>query len=122
MISRALIASLAIVPTVLIDAACLAEHPTSEPAVTITVHADRPGIKVSPTLYGIFFEEINRAAEGGLYAEMLQNRSFEDSPELSAWTLVKNHDADGSISIDTAQPLNPNNPQSLRLESTRGRV
>ena len=33
----------------------------------MTVHVDRPGVKISPTLYGIFFEEINRAGEGGLY-------------------------------------------------------
>ena len=46
--------------------------------MTMTVHVDQPGVKISPTLYGIFFEEINRAGDGGLYAEMLQNRSFED--------------------------------------------
>jgi hypothetical protein len=90
---------------------------------TITVHADRPGIKVSPTLYGIFFEEINRGGEGGLYAEMVSNRSFEDSSgEPSGWNLIKGGDAEGSIAIDTAQPLNESNPHALRLDVKRGRV
>jgi hypothetical protein len=44
----------------------------------IRVELDKPGHKVSPLLYGIFFEEISRAGDGGLFAEMLQNRSFED--------------------------------------------
>src|SRR5690242_3254399 len=52
----------------------------------LTIHLDRPGAKVSPTLYGAFFEDINRAGDGGLYAEMVQNRSFEDNPCLIAWT------------------------------------
>lgn len=46
--------------------------------VTINVDANDKGAKVSPTLYGIFFEEINHGGEGGLYAELLRNRSFED--------------------------------------------
>ena len=42
----------------------------------MTIHVDQPGISVSPLLYGIFFEEINRAGDGGLYAEMVQNRAL----------------------------------------------
>ena len=44
----------------------------------ITVEADKPGRAVSPTLHGIFFEEISHAGEGGLYAELIQNRGFEE--------------------------------------------
>ena len=50
----------------------------SNAQVTINVDASNPGIKVSPNLYGIFFEDINHAADGGLYAELISNRSFED--------------------------------------------
>jgi hypothetical protein len=56
----------------------------------IIIRADGPGIPVSPALYGAFFEDINRAGDGGLYAEMLQNRSFEDYPSLLAWTPLEN--------------------------------
>ena len=58
-----------------------------EPDARITVQADKLGANISPLLYGIFFEEINRAGDGGLYAEMLQNRSFEDAPTPLGWTL-----------------------------------
>jgi len=47
--------------------------------VSINVNTDSPGFKVSPDLYGIFFEDINHAADGGLYAELVHNRSFEDN-------------------------------------------
>src|SRR5208283_5294776 len=91
---------------------------------TLTVHADQPGIKISPTLYGIFFEEINRAGEGGLYGEMLQNRSFEDDrgdrdqkpTKIPGWSLVEGPGAKVTISLDSSAPLNPHNPHSLRLE------
>lgn len=43
----------------------------------INIDTTKPGIKVSPSLYGIFFEEINHSGEGGLYAEMVLNRDFE---------------------------------------------
>ena len=45
--------------------------------VTIDVNMNKPGVEVSPMLYGIFFEEINHAGDGGLYAELLRNRSLE---------------------------------------------
>ncbi|MCC8168022.1 MAG: alpha-L-arabinofuranosidase [Clostridiales bacterium] len=44
----------------------------------LTVHGKRELLDVSPVLYGLFYEDINHAADGGLYAEMIQNRSFED--------------------------------------------
>ena len=82
----------------------------------IVVDADKPGIKVSPTLYGIFFEEISRAGDGGIYAELLQNRSFEDAPTPNAWTLVKGVGAEGTMALDKSKPLNGNNPTALKLQ------
>ena len=49
--------------------------------VTIDIDANQRGPKISPTHYGIFFEDINHAADGGIYAELIRNRSFEDGPE-----------------------------------------
>ena len=48
--------------------------------VTIDIDAADRGPKISPSHYGIFFEDINHAADGGLYAELIRNRSFEDGP------------------------------------------
>ena len=47
----------------------------------ITIRTENKKFPVAPNLYGIFFEDINRAGDGGLYPEMLRNRSFEDSIE-----------------------------------------
>ena len=52
--------------------------------VTIDIDANQRGPKISPTHYGIFFEDINHAADGGLYAELIRNRSFEDGPSYGA--------------------------------------
>ena len=48
----------------------------------ITVDPKTKGAKIDDTMYGVFFEDINRAADGGLYAELVQNRSFEYSTDL----------------------------------------
>ena len=54
----------------------------------ITIQADKLGAETSPSLYGIFFEEISHAGDGGLYAEMIQNRSFEETVPVEGTTLV----------------------------------
>ena len=67
---------------------------TAQAQVTIEVDAANRGPKISPTHYGIFFEDINHAADGGLYAELIRNRSFEDGPaygqpaSFEAWSIV----------------------------------
>lgn len=48
-------------------------------AQTFNIDAQTRGDKISPTLYGIFFEEINHAGDGRLYAELIGNRSFENT-------------------------------------------
>ncbi len=60
--------------------------------ILIDVDANQRGPKISPTHYGIFFEDINHAADGGIYAELIRNRSFEDGEgygkpaTLEAWS------------------------------------
>lgn len=52
--------------------------PASVAPYEITVHGEKEVLDISSTLYGLFYEDINNAADGGIYAEMIQNRSFED--------------------------------------------
>ena len=52
--------------------------------VMIDIDAQQRGPKVSRMLYGIFYEDINHAADGGIYAELIRNRSFEDGPRYGA--------------------------------------
>src|SRR5215831_10891056 len=113
---------------------------------TINIDANKPGPELNPRMYGIFLEEINFGVDGGLYAELIRNRGFEDAkpPEgftfrdgrwldakgydagfarfgyytngLPFWALIKEGGALGSMHLDMAQPLNPATPRSLRLE------
>lgn len=83
----------------------------------ITLHPDRK-MHALGDLWGIFFEDINHAADGGLYAEMLQNRSFEFDKidnwqynPLTAWEKVGNCDAE----VMNEYPLNRNNTHYLAL-------
>ncbi len=87
---------------------------------SLAVQADSPGPRISPRLWGIFFEEINHAGDGGLYAEMVRNRGFEDAAGPEGWRLLRTGDGEGSIALDTGKPLNDATPHSLRLEVTRG--
>jgi hypothetical protein len=83
---------------------------------TLTVAVDKPGHAISPMLYGIFFEDINCSADGGIYAEMVRNRNFEDSDKPEWWEAVSNS-ADGvQLTVDSAAPISPKNPHSLRVK------
>ena len=64
--------------------ALLAANTALQAQVNINIDAQNRGPKISPTHYGIFFEDINHAADGGLYAELIRNRSFEDGPRYGA--------------------------------------
>ncbi len=88
------------------------------PAATLTIQADQPGAVISSNLFGIFFEEINFAGEGGLYAEMVRNRVV--SIRQAYWTLVTQGSAAGTMSVDASQPLNTNIPNSLKLTMQSG--
>ena len=54
---------------------------------TLDVAVDRPGIQVSPMLWGIFFEDINLSADGGIYPVLVRTRSFEDAETAEHWQL-----------------------------------
>jgi len=89
---------------------------------TLTVDLSAPGKPISPDLFGIFFEDINYAADGGLYAELVQNRSFEyqmtEQPSwnnLTAWAL-QSRAGKGQVAIDYAFPLHANNPHYAVIE------
>src|SRR6187402_345801 len=56
----------------------------------LTIQTDKPTADVQPTMWGIFFEDINYGADGGLYAELVKNRSFEFFQPLMGWTQYQN--------------------------------
>lgn len=101
---------------------------------SITVDVNKKGAQISPLQYGLFYEEIQHAGDGGLYPEMIENRSFEefrngvqfetqldqgimpamdDPKNIKGWKLT----GSGKMSLDQSEPLNRNNPTSLKVES-----
>jgi alpha-L-arabinofuranosidase len=86
---------------------------------SITVQVDKPGVKVSPTFYGLMTEEINHAYDGGLYGELIRNRVFKDSARNPVnWSVVQNDGASAGAELDDTSPLNDALATSLRLDVT----
>jgi alpha-N-arabinofuranosidase len=88
----------------------------NKPAATLTVQADRPGARISPTMWGIFFEDINFGADGGLYAELVKNRSFEFTNPLMGWSNISTGDKASLVEIHDQDPFNAANPHYLRVK------
>ena len=87
---------------------------TAEPVLMI--QADKVVAPVSPTLYGLMTEEINHSYDGGLYAELIQNRAFQDNPHSPVnWSIVP-AEAAATMTLDTNELFNGRT--SLRLEVT----
>lgn len=88
----------------------------SNAPVQLTVRLGQPGVKLSPSHYGVFFEEVNHAGEGGLYGELVRNRSFEEAATPVGWTLVNRGGNRGSVSLSSDHPLNGAQRNSLRVQ------
>ena len=86
-------------------AACAMAQGTSH---QFDVNTKKLGAEISPTMYGIFFEDINYAADGGLYAELVKNRSFEFPDNYMGWNVY------GNIQLKNDGPFNKN-PHYVRL-------
>src|SRR5881398_1604893 len=85
----------------------------------LTVRADQPGVKISPLFYGLMTEEINHSYDGGLYAELVQNRAFLDNGQNpSHWSVVQPDGAMATMALDKSQPLSAALPVALRVEVT----
>src|SRR5690349_12868212 len=82
---------------------------------TITLDFNAPGKTVSPMLYGLMTEEINYSYDGGLYAELIRNRSFKnDGRNPVYWTPTPGSTA----TLDRNAPLNAAQNVSLKLQGT----
>ena len=87
--------------------------------IALTINAGQITAHVSPTLYGLMTEEINHSYDGGLYAELIQNRAFKDNAQAPVhWSLVQDGGGTGDIALDRSEPLNRALPTSLRISVT----
>lgn len=79
-------------------------------ATTLVVNTAKKGAEISPTMYGLFFEDINFGADGGLYGELIKNRSFEFPQNLMGWKTF------GNVELKNDGPFE-RNPHYVRLTS-----
>ena len=91
-----------------------------------TMTAPKGGKLISDELIGIFFEDISSSADGGLYAELIQNGSFEFSPAEhdgwgagTAWSQVRPGHSLGTMEVRKTEGIHPNNPTYMRLHAER---
>lgn len=82
---------------------------STESDYLIKMDVDKIGSTIQPTMYGVFFEDINFGADGGLYAELIKNRSFEFEYPFTGWTPF------GDVSIRSDKPCFDRNPHYARL-------
>jgi len=93
----------------LLFSALLGTQPTISQTLNMQVDVKKVGSPIQSTMYGIFFEDINYGADGGLYAEMIKNRSFEFPQSLLGWTSF------GKVEVRDDKPAFTNNPHFVRL-------
>jgi alpha-N-arabinofuranosidase len=86
-------------------------------ATTVTISVDQPGATINPAMWGVFFEDINFGADGGLYAELVKNRGFEFPEPLMGWAKIAPSLAKGELSVRDDAPFAPGNPHYVRLQS-----
>jgi len=98
---------------------------SAQSKIALTVQVDQPGAKINPAMWGLFFEDINFGADGGLYAELVKNRSFEFPEPMMGWHELRRAGAEGTISVRDKSPLKagtaygePGNAHYLRIDVT----
>lgn len=87
---------------------------SSAQSQTFTVKANQLKAEVQPTMWGIFFEDINLGADGGIYAELVKNRSFEFFKPLMGWTVLGKA-REGALLVQNRKDLNTANPRYLQV-------
>jgi len=85
---------------------------------TILVQTDKITAQVQPEMWGVFFEDINMGADGGIYAELIKNRSFEFYKPLMGWSTKGSKLKEGDLLVLNRKETHSNNPRFIRVKST----
>lgn len=83
-----------------------------------TVKANELKAEIQPTMYGVFFEDINMGADGGIYAELIKNRSFEFTMPLMGWTIKRKQFVEGDVQVLNRKDVNTNNPRYIQITTS----
>lgn len=97
----------------------LAASAQTAPA-SLTVQVNKPGAAVNKNMYGLFFEDINFAADGGLYPELVKNKSFETDARLIGWKALQGAANLDTYSVRNEQGLTASNAHYVRLTTRNG--
>jgi len=106
--------------SLLLAAASLAQ---AQPAPVVRVNAGQPVADIQPTMWGVFFEDINFGADGGIYAELVKNRSFEFFKPLMGWNVRGKKRSEGDILVQnraesgTSSEAQSSNPRYIRVSA-----
>jgi alpha-N-arabinofuranosidase len=93
---------------------------SAQTPATLNVDVNRPKSAVSPTLYGLMTEEINYSYDGGLYAELIRNRTFRsDWTGILNWFLIEKGTASAKMSVDAKEGPSAALPSSAKIEVTK---
>jgi alpha-N-arabinofuranosidase len=92
----------------------------AQPSTQIHIDAGQTGPRINKAMWGVFIEDINFAGDGGLHAELVKNRSFEFNEPMMGWKPMERGGAKGNARVETANPLNANNPNYLRVKLDAG--
>ncbi len=82
---------------------------------TLVIQANKPVADIQPTMWGVFFEDINMGADGGIYAELVKNRSFEFFKPLMGWKVDQQPFKEGAVTVLNRQGANLTNPRFIRV-------
>ena len=82
----------------------------------ITIKANQPVADIQPTMWGVFFEDINMGADGGIYAELIKNRSFEFFKPMMGWKIEQKPFVEGAVTVLNRMGNNVANPRFLRVK------
>jgi alpha-N-arabinofuranosidase len=105
------------IPTIIIFL-LLTIHVAGQKSPSILVDVDHPGAEIQPTMWGIFFEDINLAADGGIYAELVKNRSFEFFNPRTGWKVkAKSKDSSAFVILNRSGQFEAN-PRFARINVT----
>src|SRR5271165_6683143 len=107
-------------PTAVLLTALAAPVLQGQASATLNVEVGRPRAAVSPTLYGLMTEEINYSYDGGLYAELVRNRTFRsDWSGILNWFLIEKGTASAKMSVEPKGGPSAALPSSAKLEVTK---
>ncbi|UFH54740.1 alpha-L-arabinofuranosidase C-terminal domain-containing protein [Spirosoma sp. KNUC1025] len=90
----------------------------AQPSPLVRVNVAQPVADIQPTMWGVFFEDINFGADGGIYAELVKNRSFEFFKPLMGWKVDGKKRTEGDVLIQNRQEKSTSNPRYVRITTS----